>query len=311
MNEKSLVLATCSHKKSVILYDLATYDGENLDNSEVWSFEMPYDYFPGGGIAAVKYRENTVFGDVVIVCAGNNGYAAIISYPDKKILWEVFDCGANAHAIEILPSGNIVAASSHGCVLRLFASSAVLIGDIGKATSYREYTLANGHGVLWDPKYQVLWALGGDTLKAYSVAGEGAEEELVLREDLGCELRGMDGHDLSADFQNTEFLWVTSHGHVFHFRKATGELLTEYEHNHVLDHPNVKGFGNHPEGKYYFSVPDFGKGTWWEGKGFCSWSTDRIHFCQPNREGNALKMLECISGENAFYKIFSFYGKYQ
>ena len=63
MNEKSLVLVSCSHKKAVILYDLATYDGENLDNSEVWSFELPYDYFPGGGIAAVKYRENTVFGE--------------------------------------------------------------------------------------------------------------------------------------------------------------------------------------------------------------------------------------------------------
>ena len=309
---ENLVMATCCNKKSVILYDMAAYDGENLDHHEVWSFmpSTPQAYVGGGGISGIKYRESTVFGDVVIVCAGN-GYAAIISYPEGKVLWEVFHCGANAHAIEILPSGNIVTAASFGNTIRLFAASAMLQNNAEKAAAYKEYPITDGHGVLWDPEYGVLWALGGDNLRAYSVAGEGTDQGLRLREDLGCRLAGLDGHDLSADFSDSRYLWVTGARHVYRFDKKTGELSFTYENCDILDRPNVKGFGNSPGGYYYFSIPNGGTGTSWEKERYCSWSTDRIHFCFPTKEGTSLKVRECVSKTNAYYKIFSFYGKYQ
>ena len=82
------VLAACANEKRVVLYDMATYDGENLDNNEVWSFQPTApEADNGGGMSGVKYREDTVFGDVVIVCA-SRGYAGIVSYPEGEVLWD-------------------------------------------------------------------------------------------------------------------------------------------------------------------------------------------------------------------------------
>lgn len=251
-----------------------------------------------------------MFGDVVIVCAGN-GYAAIISYPEGETLWETFDSGSNSHAIEILPSGNVAVAASSGNTLRLFASSAVLQNDTEKASGYKEYPLTDGHGVLWDPAYEVLWALGQENLNAYTVSGEGVDEELILREDLGIMKPGLYGHDLSADFLDRDYLWVTGSSHVYHYNKKTGELSLDYEFYKKLDKPSVKGFGNNPDGSYFLTLPNYGTGTSWEKESFASWSTDKIFFFYLSGDGTELETSKCKSETRAFYKVFSFYGKYQ
>lgn len=306
------VMATCTNKKCVVLYDLDLYDGENLDNCEIWSFAPASTeaYEGGGGISGVKYREDTVFGDVVIVCAGN-GYAAIVSYPDGETLWETLDSGSNSHAIEILPSGNVAVAASSGNTLRLFASSAVLQNDTEKASVYKEYFLKDGHGVLWDPEYKVLWAVGQKDLNAYTVAGEGSDEELILRDDLGTLKPGLYGHDLSADFLDANYLWVTGGSHVYHFNKETGELSLDYEFGDKLDKPSVKGFGNNPDGSYFLTMPNYGVGTSWEKESYAGWSTDKIFCFYPGEDGAELETVKCKSETRAFYKVFSFYGKYQ
>ena len=305
------VLATCTNEKCVVLYDLNAYDGENLENCEIWYFapKIPENY-QSGGISGVKYREDTVFGDIVILCAGN-GYAAIISYPDGEVLWEVFDSGENAHAIEILPGGNVAVAASNGSTLRLFASSAVLQGDAETALTYQEYPLEGGHGVLWDPEYEVLWALGSRQLQAYNVIGEGKTEMLELRENIGCEKQSLDGHDLSADFSDCRYLWVTGRDHVYRYDKETGELLTAYNFCEKLDKPYVKGFGNNLSGNYFLTMPNYGMGTSWENESYAGWSTDRIYFYRMNEDKADLQAIKCISKTRAFYKVFSFYGKYQ
>ena len=80
VKETNLCLVTCANEKTAILYDLATYDSENLDNSEVWRFTATAPELVGKSeeMSSAKYREDTVFGDVVIVSCGN-GYAAIVS----------------------------------------------------------------------------------------------------------------------------------------------------------------------------------------------------------------------------------------
>ena len=311
LQETNYVIATCTNEKCIVLYDLDTYDGENLDNCEIWYFapEIQENY-QSGGISGVKYREDTIFGDVVILCAGN-GYAAIISYPDGKVLWEVFDSGENAHAIEILPSGNVAVAASNGSTLRVFASCAVLQNDAEAAFTYREYPLKGGHGVLWDPEYEVLWALGSTQLQAYTIAGEGKDETLAFRADLGCEKQSLDGHDLSADFSDSDYLWVTGKDHVFRFEKETGELLTAYDFCDKLDKPYIKGFGNNPSGSYFQTMPNYGMGTSWEKESYAGWSTDRIYFYHMNEDKTDLETIKCKSNTRAFYKVFSFYGKYQ
>ena len=74
----------------------------------------------------------------------------------------------------------------------------------------------------------------------------------------------MNGHDLSADFMDSQYLWVAGGKHVYHFDKKTGEMSDVYEHSDILDRPMIKGFGNNPEGNYFFCLPNGGRGTEWE-----------------------------------------------
>ena len=312
VKETNLCLVTCANEKTAILYDLATYDSENLDNSEVWRFTATAPELVGKSeeMSSAKYREDTVFGDVVIVSCGN-GYAAIVSYPEKEILWQVFNAGKNAHSIEILPSGNIVVVSSTGGTIRLFAASAMLQNDAEKASTYKEYPIKEGHGVLWDPEYDVLWTLGWNDLKAYSVVGEGLDEELELREDMGATKYGLEGHDLSADFLDSKYLWVTGMKHMYHVNKETGEMSTDFEYSDMLEYPTIRGFGNDPYGNYYVTMPSHGVGTTWENESYASWSTDKINFYYPSEDSSTLENIKCKSLTKVFYKVFSFYGKYQ
>ena len=305
------VLAACANEKRVVLYDMATYDGENLDNNEVWSFQPTApEADNGGGMSGVKYREDTVFGDVVIVCA-SRGYAGIVSYPEGEVLWEVYDSGDNPHAIEILPSGNVVVAASEGGTLRLYNSSAVLQNDTEASVTYKEYNFMNAHGVLWDPEYDVLWVVGGSELNAYTVSEDGGTEELQISDNLGGRLPGLNGHDLSADFMDSQYLWVAGGKHVYHFDKKTGEMSDVYEHSDILDRPMIKGFGNNPEGNYFFCFPNGGRGTEWEKENYSTWSTDRFYFCFPGDEGSSLAAQQCVSQTCAYYKVVSFCGNYQ
>ena len=58
-----LILATDQFQERAVVYDLARYEeGKTLDDLEVWSL-------PIGHAAGLKFRENTVFGDVIIVGA--------------------------------------------------------------------------------------------------------------------------------------------------------------------------------------------------------------------------------------------------
>lgn len=149
----------------VTLYDTERMQGTALDSGEIWSF-------PAGHTAGLKYREETVFGDLVLI-AGS--VCRMVSYPSGETVWETSQGGKNSHSIEILPSGNLIIANSDGNHLRFFTTSALKTG--GEIT-FREYPLTDAHGVLYDPKYRLLWALGKEELAAFRILGESTAETL-------------------------------------------------------------------------------------------------------------------------------------
>lgn len=293
----------------LIVYDMDVLgDSTNLDEAEVWSFPIREKGLDGA--TGIKYREDTVFGDVIVAATGDG--AMMFSYPEGKVLWHVSYCGENPHSIEILPSGNIVCASTNpDSQIFLFHTSQLLNGDEAASKKYEKYTFSDVHGVLWDPTEEVLWALGSNELVAYVVSGDPATEKLTRMGGMGGVLPTPYGHDLAADFTDTGYLYVTTGKAVYRFCKETNEFDAKFENHAKVSMENIKGFGNNPNGNFFFTAADGGKGTSWEGKYGASWSTATIYYCYQKTEYMFYRKACVSERDGCFYKARVFYGKYQ
>ena len=288
----------------IIVYDLGKIEpGDDLDDAEIWSYNQGY-------AAGLKYREDTVFGDVILT-AGTP--SAIVSYPDKKVIWSTNNSGNNPHSIEILPSGNIVIANSTGGTVRMFYTSVLKNGGTAaQASRYSEVNLAGAHGVLWDPEYEVLWAVGNNEVVAYNVKGEGASQTLSLIGGMGAKFPGGKGggHDLAADLTDTRYLYVTTNTNVFRFDKEENALDDKFPQYGKLSTTAVKGFGNNLNGNFFYCFPNHGPGTVWANDSKADWCTDTVYFCYMKTE-NFMYKQAYKSSTAAFYKVRTFYGQYQ
>lgn len=297
------VLVSDYATKRIIVYDLDLVDEDgNLDGAEVWVLKNAYS-------ASVKYREDTVFGDVILHTADYN--ATIVDYETKKTVWVAPGiAGWGVHSIEILPSGNIVTAGATDGIVRLFNSAnGVNKGDKVQYTDYGG--LAGAHGVLWDPEYECLWALGAHELVAYEVLDNGDGTESLRRiSGMGGPLPNGNhgGHDLSADFSDSRYLWITSN-RVLRFDKEEGTFSAKYKNNSKLDKDGVKGFGNNLNNNYIYTQAKY-QDPAWTAAGNESFTTDTIVFAYWKTE-YMLYLKKCVSNGAQFYKARVFYGKYQ
>lgn len=303
-SEEELVIACDQNKDRIVIYDLKNYkDGDSIDNYEVWDYS-PKDssyHLPSG----VKYRENTVLGNVILTVA-SGGYAGIVTYPEKNLLWSTSDCGDNPHSIEILPDGNIVCAASHGSSVRLYYTWDLQYGSYVFSDEYIEYSLEDAHGVLWDPEYDVLWAVGGYELVSYKMQGFGMDATLI---EIGrYSLPTYWGHDLSADMTDTNYLWISTGESIYRFNKTTGEFDAEFDAYEILNKQDIKGFGNNRNGNYFYVLPNGGLTE--KTKEFSTWNSDRIYYCRKDDSGNLI-LNELQSESCEFYKVRVFYGSYQ
>lgn len=279
------IIACDQMKDRVVVYDMSKYDGIDLDNCAVWS------YTPKSSsrvcISGVKYRENTVYGDVVLICS-SEGYAGVVTYPEGEEVWSVSYCGQNPHSIEILPTGDIVCASSNDKHIRLYRC--------GDNKNYVDYELDSAHGVLWDPDKQLLWALGYSRLVSYKYE-DGA---LTVKKEYPLPVSG--GHALSADFSDPDKLMVTTGTAVYSFSKQKRRFTRIIQFS-----DSIKGYGNDPCGDTFYCFPNKGIGRKWEKKYFAEWCTDTIYFKAAGED----EFTEAKSSTCAFYKVYNFYGKYQ
>lgn len=284
----NIIFLTDQISRSIVFYDFNKYSpGKTLDDLEIKSL-------PLGDAAGLKYREGTVFGNVIIL-AGANSVTGIYNTSGGKI-WNTSNPGKNPHSVEILPSGNLVVASSTDDKIRFFKTSALKNDG---SVSYTDYTLDDAHGVLWDPTYKVLWAIGNDDLYAYRIEGSGTNEKLVkddaLSVVLGPYYRG--GHDLSPDYTDKNFLYLSLGYRVIRYNKQTKERETLF-----TKEPNsVKGFSNNPSGNIFYTgiTPSTD-----------SWLTNKIHFWKRNNDGTYEK-ITVSSSKRSFYKSRTYCGAYQ
>lgn len=141
-------------------------------------------------------------GKQILVTSSGGGVALIEQESGNTLFYAAVP---NAHSAELLPGDLLVAAASFstkGNRLNLYStneSNRVVFSD----------SLFGAHGLQWDGKRKVLWALGTEELRSYSLL-KGESPELVLRNTI--ELPESDGHDLQFLDSKNELGLTTASG---------------------------------------------------------------------------------------------------
>ncbi len=301
----NLVIACDQLQSRIVIYDMdVAIEKGNLDAAEVWEFENCHT-------ASIKYRENTVYGNVVVTSSYTDG-PTIIKYPSKEVVWKggAGCAGNNPHSVEILPSGNMLSAASTGNTLRIYNNANVIAK--GDKLTFETYELIGAHGVLYDPENNYVWALGSAELVAYAVVDnkDGTESLKKIGGVGGALPSPADGHDLSADLMDSNFLWITSNKGVVRFDKENNSFKTSFPQSNKVSKPSTKGFGNNQNNNYVFCYPNGGEGRSWASQSIADWCTDTLYYGTWIR-ANYLVVKPYVSETSAIYKAHMFNGKYQ
>ncbi|HEX2312291.1 MAG TPA: DUF6528 family protein [Thermomonospora sp.] len=283
----------------VVVMDARRRDWTGADpRAEVWSWaptaDNGYADAAAGWGAVSDVRVRTANRRTYVLTGDSWGFIGAAEYPSGKRLWAV-NAGrpSNVHAAELLPDGNVAAAASTGGWVRVYTAS-----QGPAATAYTEFRLKGGHGVLWDPRRKVLWAIGDDDLVALKVGGTPAAPTLTEVRRVALPSQG--GHDLAAVRSDPDRLWITTNTGVYQYDKSTGRFHTRFRHaSSVTALPLVKAVGDHPAtGQILLTRPKLGCAT--------TWCTDTAEFFGRAHQ-NATRTLP----EAQFYKARWFAPKYQ
>lgn len=228
------------NRNNVCVFDR---NGAFTDDRIKWSFN------PGwGDVLETRFRDTTNDGSVFLLAGGSpgkgKGHAEIRRRADEKLLWKAtFD--NYPHCVERVrgPGAVIVAGTrtdpgKEGGSLHLFAPTN---GSISSLKYLRSYPFHQAHGVLWDPLFGLLWAVGGTALRSYRV--EGTYQDIRLVQAGEWKIAG-NGHDVQPDYTDTNVLYVTDSGHVYRVDKrnpAAMEVSSTRKY--------VKSFSRHRSGE--------------------------------------------------------------
>jgi hypothetical protein len=158
----------------------------------------------------------------------------------------------NAHSAEILPGNYVATAASYSVegnslnIYKLDSSDAVITSD----------SLYGAHGLYWDDKDELLWALGSNELRSYSLDLDNSVPYLKL--EYSQVLPESGGHDLVESSGNKHLLLSTSKS-VWVFDKVE-KIFSK--HGTIGDIQNVKSLSYSSLSKrlaYVKATED----TWW------------------------------------------------
>lgn len=282
-------IITDQKNKRIAVYDLNDSDWSTPD----WTWSYPEKTFvnPDG----VKFRHHAPSGfDVMVMCC-SGGFVGMVSYPQGELLAYVENAGGNPHSVEVLPDGALAVAASNGNYVRIYDTSGY--GDVSE--KYTQVKLEDAHGLLWDPEYEVLWALGRSELVAYEVD---EDHKMTRVENLCVSLFSHGGHDLAPVFGNTDLLWASTGANVLQISKSTGTCSILYPGGPSLSAiSNVKGIGNFPDGTVVYSRADnVGQ----------EWNTDTVYIGTYNKDENRYYFEERKVPGAEYYKIRIFEKSY-
>ena len=286
--------------------DLSKYDttndyGEIPEEAEIFRYTGSlYD------VAGVKIRKSDMFGGYVILVAYGAHYAAVISYPDGKLLYDTAKTGRGPHSVELLPEGWLVVAAP-GNSSNSYADGCLTFHNadpdeyIGKARL--TVTLPNAHGVLYDPEENCIWAAGSDILRKYSYNISG--NTVTVKEELSINLPSADAHDLAAYYGDTDKLIVTAKSRVYVYSKSENVFTRATADPALVSASRIKGYGILQDGSVVYSKPGAIKAD----SVSQTWLTDCIFYYKKTDSG--LQLYRLVSNTSEFYKIRVMRAEYQ
>jgi hypothetical protein len=220
-------------------------------------------------------------GKQILITSSSDGIA-LVERVTRKLLF--YGSAGGAHSAEILPRGRIAVAASTS--KNPLANRLVLFDSKRSGQPLFDTELVSGHGVVWDERREMLWALGLSTLRTYRLSRwDTSKPELV--KDGEYALPDESGHDLMA-VPNTNLLSVTTHRHVWIFDRESRKFSP---HPQLRDEENVKCVSVHPgTGEVAWTQAD--KGFWW---------TATLRFLNPvrsiHRKGERLYKVRWVASQ--------------
>ena len=244
------------------VFILALGEGTSPAHRKVWSWraadspEIAADLHP---LFRTTDDCKPIDGGRQILISSSGGAVALIDRQTRRCSFVARV--TNAHSIERLPGGRIAAAAS---VSTAGSGNRIVIFDpAGRELASDE--LRSAHGVVWDESREVLWALGGDVLRAYAIGAPGGSTTLVRRFEIPLPDRG--GHDLVA--LGSSRLFLSTGQHCFYFDRHRRQFSP---HETLGDRSHVKSYNVHPTTGRVVYVQAEGK-NWW---------AEHLHFAQPD-----------------------------
>ncbi|MDT9685716.1 DUF6528 family protein [Streptomyces sp. TRM76323] len=198
-------------------------------------------------------------GRTYLLTTASYGFAAVVAYPSGDRYWAAAlapgTTRINPHSAELLPDGSVAVAGSTGDVVRLY--------EPPPGGRYAAFALDDAHGLEWDERRGVLWALGGDRLVALRPGSRGGRPVLRRVDEVPLPDRG--GHDLGQVARHPDRLWVSTGTAVYQYVKSRRAFVRDYPGAAAVSRPRVKAVGDEPRtGRILSTAPERGLAEpWW------------------------------------------------
>ncbi len=233
-------------------------------NDPIWSYKSSFCLTVSG----FKLRNIAPYGDVVLLTGGPN--AEMVACDTKEVVWKTDKAPSNAHSIELLPNGIVAVAGSSGNAISFFN-----INDDDPSECELTLNYTDAHGVLWDPKNNVLWCAGGDKLFAYKVTLN-SDGTIALDKDETLSVITPDGglHDLQAYTGNPDVLIITTENHVYYYNKVNKTFTDAYTDVEGAQTHWIRAVGVFENGDFFYTEHDGGDDNGHGG----GWNTTFVHY---------------------------------
>ena len=269
---RSLIVAGDLVSRSVLLLDPDVVTTRSLVAAR-WSWT------PGGSLGDLNPRRTwgsvseakwaDLFGTPAVLTCASEGLVAVVAFPDGEVYWATSVAGANPHTVELLPDGNVAVAASDGGWVRLYAAS---LGS--RCGRYGEFPLQAAHGLHWDARTGLLWAVGAFDLVALACNRSALHPQLF--EVARYPLPDIWGHDLAPVARDPDRFWVTTDLGVHQFSVPEAAFVP-YPDRSRVDRHEVKCVGDDPAtGQLLLVAPGAGNP--------CAWCTSTVDLIGPDRE---------------------------
>lgn len=204
-----------------------------------------------------------VAGGRILITSSSGDVALVERASGKTVFWAH---APNAHSAELLPGDRIAVACSTHKTDR--GDRLVLFDARTPEKELNSTELRSGHGVVWDTERRVLWALGYDTLRTYTLE-DWTTASPSLRETARWPLPSPGGHELAPGDAASRTLVVSA---------LAGTWIFDRDQKQFTPHPlfagvhHLKSAALHPvTGQWAYTVAD--SPNWW---------TSKIRFSGPD-----------------------------